>query len=625
MGLNSALSLALSGLNANQRNLEVSAANIANADTPGYTKKSLNQTVQVADNRVIGLRADEVTRLLDESIQRQYWSGLADASYADTRASFSARVDQAFGAPGSANALDTVLSNFSRSLETLTASPDSFAVRSEALSSAQLLASQFNGLSNEIQALRSDAERELQSSVQDANSALQQIERLSSQIVANSNNGVPPPDLLDERDRQVQVLSELFDVTVVPGESNTIRIFTGSGLTLFDRQAVQFDFDGRSTLTANQRWSANDDERGVGTLSLRSANGSNIDLIELDVLRSGRIKSLIDLRDDVLPEAQQQLDELAHRFSLALSNFTVDGTAATDGAQNGFDIDLGALSAGNEVSVQYRLTPPGENRTVTLVRVDDPSTLPLANNVTANPNDTVVGIDFSGGFASVATQIGTALGGSFTVSNTAGSTIRILDDGAANTIDITGVSASVTATALQDQSPTALPFFIDGGTGQPYTGHLDGGSQKTGFAQRIVVNPNLLQDNSLLVVHSTSPATPAGDTTRPVALSDAFKNGFFSFSADGTGIGSDGAPFQGRIEDFARQVITFQGAAAQAAENINTAQRTTLNGLETRLRDATKVNIDEEVARLTELQSAYAANARVLQAVQEMLNTLLRI
>ena len=64
---------------------------------------------------------------------------------------------------------------------------------------------------------------------------------------------------------------------------------------------------------------------------------------------------------------------------------------------------------------------------------------------TARNDDTVVGIDFSGGMASVATQVQAALGGAFTVSNPAGNTLQILDDGAANTVAIQSLDAEATA------------------------------------------------------------------------------------------------------------------------------------------------------------------------------------
>src|SRR5204863_425126 len=78
---------------------------------------------------------------------------------------------------------------------------------------------------------------------------------------------------------------------------------------------------------------------------------------------------------------------------------------------------------------------------VTIVRIDDPSTLPLDNSLTADPNDQVIGVDFSGGMASVATQLNTALGSANLNFSASGSTLTVLDDGLPNLADAHGVNA----------------------------------------------------------------------------------------------------------------------------------------------------------------------------------------
>jgi flagellar hook-associated protein 1 FlgK len=152
---------------------------------------------------------------------------------------------------------------------------------------------------------------------------------------------------------------------------------------------------------------------GVGTVILSSA-GQPIDLFENGAIRSGTIAAYRDLRDTILPQAQTQLDALAEYLALTLSSEPVAGAAASGGGADGFDVDLAGLLAGNPVSLDYEEMPAGTARRVTFVRVDDAASLPLPNLATADSSDTVVGIDFSGGMASVVAQI-QALGGAFTV------------------------------------------------------------------------------------------------------------------------------------------------------------------------------------------------------------------
>src|SRR5690606_31119131 len=138
----------------------------------------------------------------------------------------------------------------------------------------------------------------------------------------------------------------------------------------------------------------------------------------------------------------------------------------------GFDLDLASLQAGNKVSLTYTEQPSGTARTVTFVRVEDAASLPLANDLTADPNDTVVGIDFSGGYASVAAQMQAALGADFSVTD-AGSVLTF--DAATVNVDVTGAAALATATAMTGDG-LAFPFFMDGTS--LYTGSVDGTGQR---------------------------------------------------------------------------------------------------------------------------------------------------
>jgi flagellar hook-associated protein 1 FlgK len=74
-----------------------------------------------------------------------------------------------------------------------------------------------------------------------------------------------------------------------------------------------------------------------------------------------------------------------------------------------------------------------------------------------------------------------------------------------------------------------------------------------------------------------------------------------------------------------RQVISQQGEAAEAAANLKQGQDVVYNTLRQRFNNAAAVNIDEEMSNLLNLQNSYAANARVLSTVKEMLDALMRM
>lgn len=621
MGLTQALSSALQGLQVNQASLSLVSANVANADTPGYTRKTLDQVASAGNGTNIGVRISDVQRQLDQYIQRQLRTENSGAYYADTRAQLYSRLQDIYGQPGSDNALETVYNNFTNALQALSTSPDNSAARSTVVSTAQLLAQQLNQMSSNIQSLRGDAELGISDAVTQANTAMSQIAVLNQKIAASTRSDSVTATLMDQRDSYIDQLSQLMDINVVKGDQNQVNIFTTSGVQLVGTQASQLSFNAQGTVTANSLWDADPTKSTLGTLSLTTPAGNSIDLIQNHSIRSGTIAAYLQMRDQDLVQAQDQLDAIAAGMASALSDKTTDGTAVAVGAQNGFDVDIGSLSAGNTITVNYTDVGTSTSHTMTLVRVDDPAALPLSNSATTDPNDTVVGINFSGGIGSVITQINSAFASTgMTASNPSGTTLEILDDGAADTVNVDSVSTTTTATSLAGGS-AELPFFTDGAT--PYTGAITAlGSESIGFAGRITVNSALAADPSSLVAYGTGIAS--GDSTRPDFIYQQLTDASLTFSPN-TGIGTSAAPFSGSVSTFLRQVISQQSEAANSANSLKQGQDIVLSSLQQRFNDTSGVNVDQEMANLLTLQNSYAANARVMSVVKDMLDALLRM
>jgi flagellar hook-associated protein 1 FlgK len=452
---------------------------------------------------------------------------------------------------------------------------------------------------------------------------MQRITQINRQLAASTTGDATTANLLDQRDVYVDQLAQLMDITVVRGDFNQITVFTNSGIQLVGINAATLEFDPQGAMNPLAQWSSDPSKRTVGTIVLKGPNGSDVDLVATNAIRSGEIAAYLEMRDEVLVQAQTQLDEIATAMARALSDRTIDGTAVAPVPQAGFDIDLSNLIDGNTVHVTYTDVASGQQRTLTLMRVDDTDALPLSASATAASNDQVLGIDFSGGMASVISQLSSALAlTGLQFSNPGGNTLRILDDGLPNKVNVDAVSATYTVTSLTG-GVSQLPFFVDGNAA--YTGAItSAGAQALGFAGRIAVNANLISDPSRLVVFQTVPLTPSGDATRPNFLYDRLNNAVLTFSPQ-SGIGAATAPFSGTIHSFMRQVVSHQGAAAEAAANLKEGQEVVYNALQQRFNDSAAVNIDQEMANLLSLQNAYAANARVLTTVKEMLDQLLRI
>lgn len=623
MSLSEALSAAISGLRATQSGLSIVAANVANAETPGYVRKTVTQVATSAGDAGIGVRVTAVNRELDSFVQKQLQVETSGGAYADLQAQLYQRLQQVYGQPGSGTTLDATLNNFTTALQALSTSPDASAAQSSVLSSAQALAQQLNGMSADIQQIRSDSEAGISDAVSQANDAMTQIARINQQLSTTSSSDGTVANLLDQRDTYITQLSQLMDIRVIPTDNNQVNVFTSSGVQLVGNQAAHLTFDSVGALTASSQWSADPSQRSVGTISLQSATGGSMDLVANNAIRSGKIAAYLQMRDQVLPQAQAQLDELAASMSSALSDHTTPGTATPPGPQSGFDVDTAGLQAGNTINLTYTDNFTGAQRKVTIVRVDDPTALPLSASATSDPNDKVVGVDFSGGTASVASQLNAALGATgLQFSNPSGTTLRVLDDGATNKVDVNAVSTTATETSLT-AGTAELPFFVDGSA--PYTGAITAdGSESVGLAGRIAVNSTLLADPTKLTTYQTSPATAAGDPTRPNFLYNQLASNVMRFSAR-AGIGTTSSPFNGTVSSYLGAIISQQGEAASAATGLQQGQDIVVNSLQQRLNDSSGVNVDTEMANLLTLQTAYSANARVMTTVRDLLTALMQM
>jgi flagellar hook-associated protein 1 FlgK len=346
MGLSQALAAAVSGLHANQAGLSIVAGNVANANTPGYVRKTVNQVAVADSGTTIGVRIGDVQRHLDEFVQKQLRSENAGAAYADLRANFYDQLQQIYGQPGSDTSLDAIFNSFTASLQALSTSPDDTSAQIGVVSAAQLLAQQLNGMSQSVQGLRENAESGIASSVATANDMMQRIAALNTQIGLSNKNDTAAATLMDQRDSAIDQLSQILDINVVSGPNNQVSVYTSSGLLLVGDKAATLNFDARGTLDATAQWSADPTKRGVGTITLTSPNGTPIDLIETHAIRSGQLAGYLQLRDQDLVQAQNQLDAIASSLASALSDKTTTGDPVT-GPPAGFDIDIGSLLNGN--------------------------------------------------------------------------------------------------------------------------------------------------------------------------------------------------------------------------------------------------------------------------------------
>jgi len=608
----------MSGLRANQLALSLTSSNVANSDTPGYIRKTVNQIQTSSGSIGAGVSVTGVNRELDLYLQQQIRTEQSGASYADLRSSILSSLQSIYGTPGGTGTLETAFNSLVTAVQGLSTSSDSQSARIGVLNAAQSLTQQLNSMSAGIQSLRSQAESGLNSAVNTANTAMQQIVNLNTQLQSGNTTDAAAAALKDQRDQYVDQLSQLMDIRVIDNGNNQIQVFTNSGVQLVGAEASTLSFNPQGTVTPNTQWDADPTKSTLGTLTLNFPNGGSLNLIQTNSIRSGTIAGYLELRDKTLVQAQTQLDQFAANMSGLLSDKTTAGTAVNSGPSNGFDLDLSGLQNGNVIHLTY--TDVGNvQHQLSLVRVDDPSVLPLSNNATTDPNDQVIGIDFSAGMASVTSQLNAALGSAGLQFSNTGSTLRVLDNGI-GTATVNAASVTSTTSSLLGGGGE-VPLFTDGNS--LYTGAITAaGQQSVGLAARIRVNSQIVGDPAKLVQYNAT--TPSGDTTRPDFLYQQLTAGKSLYSPS-TGFGTSTLPFQATLSNFSQQIASAQGQAADTAKQIADGQDVVLSTLKQKFNSQSGVNIDEEMAQLLSLQNAYASNARVMSTVKQMFDALLQV
>jgi flagellar hook-associated protein 1 len=618
MGLSSALATAMSGLRSSQAALSIISSNVGNAQTPGYVDQSPNQIEVASGGFGASVETTGVNRQLDLFVQGQLRTETGGGAYADQINNILGQLQSVYGTPGGSGTLETALSNFTSAVQALSSNPGNGSAQSVAVSAAQSLAQQLNTTTQGIQSLRTNVDQDIGNSAAKANTDLSQIAQLNLQIQGLSSTDPQAATLMDQRDNAIGDLAKLVDVKVVTDQSNQASVFTSSGIQLVGSgYASQLVVNTPGALTAGSLYNSNPAQSGVSSLNIRLPSGALIDAVGSNAFSSGQIAADIKLRDQTLVQAQTQVDQLAATLSSSLSDITTAGTAVT-GPPAGFSVDTSNVLPGNTINLTYTDSSNTQHQ-ISIVNVTDPAALPLQNAANASPQR--VGVNFSLGMTGVngvLAQLSTALGPGLVFSNPSGATLNVVGSATAT---VNATSTTTTSQSLASGNPQ-LPLFTDANA--LYTGAITAsGSEMTGLAGRITVNPAVLANRSALSVYSNSPTTPAGDTTRSDFLFSQLTSATFSFSPQ-TGLGSSAQPFKGTISSYLQQFTSQQSNAATLATQLQQGQSVVVSTLQQKFNSTSAVNIDTEMSNLIAVQNTYAANAHIMSVVQTMMNTLLQ-
>lgn len=346
MSITSALNSAITGLTASSRAAEVASTNIANVLTQGYAPRALSQGALGYD--LAGVRVNGITRAVDPVLLTDRRSADGALGYAQTRAEFLQTLERVLGTPDQASSLSGRLAAFEASLTFASNNPENTIALQDVVVRANELTQSFNTTSDEIQRQRSLTEGQISQSVDRVNTLLGNIQDLNIEIATNSNKDHLSATLLDQRQQQIDALSELIPVRQIVRDNGQVALLTPGGAVLLDGQAAELDFTASNIVAPHM-------SLGNGLLSGLTINGISVPPSGANSpVAGGRLAALFSVRDELATNAQTQVDALARNLAERFQDPSVDATRAP--GDPGLFTDNGlAFDATNEPGFASRL------------------------------------------------------------------------------------------------------------------------------------------------------------------------------------------------------------------------------------------------------------------------------
>ena len=306
-GLFGSLSIALTSLSVSQQEMAVTGNNVANANTPGYSREIPAATA--GDPILIsalsfgtGVLLQRIESLRDPILEIQLHQETQQQSKLSTELGQLQQIQTQFGSSSSGIGAD--ITNFFNSLQQLSADPTNLALRQTVLTSAGNLATDFNTTARNLQTQRSNLDLNVVQSVGEVNSLTAQIASVDRQISSVQNEHGDAGTLVDKQTTLIRQLSGLVDLQVIKTDQG-ISLATSNGTTLVSGSqsfalSAQLGTDGVQHILAGSQ----------------DITGS---------LKGGSLAGLIQIRDQEIPGLGSSLDQLAAGLANALNTANKTG------------------------------------------------------------------------------------------------------------------------------------------------------------------------------------------------------------------------------------------------------------------------------------------------------------
>jgi flagellar hook-associated protein 1 FlgK len=299
MTLNGLLNTGLLGVYTNKIAMSVVAHNISNSNTQGFSRQSpvivttnpINLTTIGSGGAALsfgtGSTVSDIQRVRDEFLDLQFRETSSRLNYWENIYSNVHYIEQLFGEPGETG-LRNMYDSYWASIEELKTDPSNEAAKTQVVSRAEELVNTMKDLNYRLEELKNDINNEIKLRIDEINGYLKRIADLNQKILTSSSMSGSPNDLLDERDRLLDKLSELSNIRITSHSNGQISLSMGDKVVL----------NGSSY-------------QEIRSLTIAETNDAYYAYVGSNLLtfNDGKMSALFELRDEIIPSYQQQLDE----------------------------------------------------------------------------------------------------------------------------------------------------------------------------------------------------------------------------------------------------------------------------------------------------------------------------
>ena len=311
-------------LQTQQKAIDITGNNIANVNTPGYSRQRLNilqnTPVQIPGATMsTGVKADSrIQRFYDQFLGRQLNGENGNLGRWEAQKSALDEVESMFD-DNSGYGLSSAMAEFWNGWQNVANNPSGYVERTNLVSAGEQLASTFKELRNNLSAIQKNIDTHVDSTVDDINRMAGQIAELNGKITQVEVNGHNANDYRDERDLLVNNLAKLIDIQSFEDGNGNITVMVGNGKPLVE---------------AASSWNlATADNGGVQDVYWQDSSGASTDITSL--ISGGELKGSIEARDGIIADYVNRLDSLAGTIISQVNTLHSAGYAL-DGSQNAF-------------------------------------------------------------------------------------------------------------------------------------------------------------------------------------------------------------------------------------------------------------------------------------------------